>query len=119
MRHRILVVAQDVALRSTLARWLMSAGYSVELAEGERRAREILAHSRIALIILAGGHSGIPVFDLEGSSTKRIFVSAQSQDAVQAPAAGTDKSLSVPLDERAVLTRVEVALQTDVSRSEE
>jgi DNA-binding NtrC family response regulator len=39
MRHRILVVAHDVMLRSTLARWLMSAGYSVKLAEGERQAQ--------------------------------------------------------------------------------
>ena len=40
MRQRILVVAQDVTLRSTLARWLMSAGYLVELAENEdARAR--------------------------------------------------------------------------------
>jgi len=43
MRHRILVVAQDVVLRSTLARWLMSAGYSVELAESERTGRQVLA----------------------------------------------------------------------------
>jgi DNA-binding NtrC family response regulator len=50
MRHRILVVAQDVMLRSTLARWLISAGYSVELAEGERRAREVLAHHRMTAV---------------------------------------------------------------------
>jgi DNA-binding response OmpR family regulator len=43
MRHRILVVAHDVMLRSTLARWLMSAGYSVELAEGERRCARFSA----------------------------------------------------------------------------
>jgi DNA-binding NtrC family response regulator len=51
MRHRVLVVAQDVMLRSTLARWLMSAGYSVELAESDRRAREVLADHRVALTI--------------------------------------------------------------------
>src|SRR5215469_7810240 len=107
MRHRILVVAQDVALRSTLARWLMSAGYGVELAEGERRAREILAHSGIALVILAGGRSGIPVFDLHGNSTKRILVT--SQDGVPAPAGGADGSRPVPLDERALLTGIEAA----------
>ena len=118
MRHRILLAAEDVTLRSTLARWLMSAGYSVELAESEMRAREILAHSRIALIILAGGHSGIPVFDLDENSTERILVTGSSQDAVPAPAAGTDGLLSVPLDERAVLTRVEVALQTKSSLSD-
>ena len=38
-----------------------------------------------------------------------------SQDAVPAPTAGTDGSLSVPLDERAVLTGVEDALQAQVS----
>ncbi len=41
MQHRILVVSQDVMLRSTLARWLTPAGYIVELAEGDRRAREV------------------------------------------------------------------------------
>ena len=41
MRHRILVVARDVTLRSTLARWLMPAGYVVELAESDGRAREV------------------------------------------------------------------------------
>jgi DNA-binding NtrC family response regulator len=75
MRHRILVVAQDVMLRSTLARWLISAGYSVELAEGERRAREVLAHHRIALTILACARSGVPTLDLDGSCGKRIVVS--------------------------------------------
>ena len=52
MRHRILVVAQDVTLRSTLARWLVAAGYLVELAENDRRAREILANQRMALTIV-------------------------------------------------------------------
>jgi DNA-binding NtrC family response regulator len=75
MRQLILVVAQDVTLRSNLARWLMSAGYSVELAEGERRAREVLADHRVALTILAGGRSAAPAFDLDGSCGKRIVVS--------------------------------------------
>jgi DNA-binding NtrC family response regulator len=44
MRHRVLVVAQDVTLRSTLARWLVAACYLVELAENDRRARQVLAN---------------------------------------------------------------------------
>jgi DNA-binding NtrC family response regulator len=52
MRHSILVVAQDVTLRSTLARWLLPAGYLVELAESDRRAREVLADRRMALTIV-------------------------------------------------------------------
>jgi hypothetical protein len=33
MKPRILIVADDAAFRATLARWLLSAGYAVELAE--------------------------------------------------------------------------------------
>jgi DNA-binding NtrC family response regulator len=58
MRHRILVAAEDVTLRSTLARWLMPAGYFVELAETDRRAREVLADGRMALTIVAPSHCG-------------------------------------------------------------
>ena len=113
MRHRILVVAQDVMLRSTLARWLMSAGYSVELAEGERRAREVLAHHRIALTILARGRSGTTALDPDQNCSKCIVVSEPSQDAGQPgrSTAATDRSLSIPLDKQAVLTGVKSALQ--------
>src|SRR5215471_15607734 len=80
MRHGILVVAQDVMLRSTLARWLMSAGYSVEVAENERRAREVLTDHNVALTILAAGGSVAVAFGLEGSCGKRIVVTDQSTD---------------------------------------
>ena len=113
MRHRILVVAQDVTLRSTLARWLMSAGYSVELAEGERRAREVLADNRTALTILAGRRSG-PVFDLDVGYGKRIVITEPWQAAArpERTAFAADGSLSLPLDEQAVLAGVKSALQT-------
>ena len=117
MRHRILVVAPDVALRSTLARWLMSAGYSVELAEGERRAREVLADHPVALTIVAGRGSGAPADDLDGSRGKRIVVIESSQDAVRpggvAPAA--DGSRLIPLDQQAVLAGVKSALEAERS----
>ena len=79
MRHRILVVAQDVMLRSTLARWLMSAGYRVELAEGERRAREVLAHHRVALTILARDGAGSLALSPDLNCAKWIVVAAPSQ----------------------------------------
>jgi DNA-binding response OmpR family regulator len=52
MKQRILVVADDVSLRATLARWPMAAGYAVELAESTKRARD-LSGAGIALAILA------------------------------------------------------------------
>ena len=117
MRQRIMVVAPEVFMRSTLARWLMSAGYSVELAEGERRAREVLANHRIALSIVAGGRSGAPALDLDGSRGKRIVVTERSQETVRAGAAapGADGSLSIPLDQHAVLAGVKSALETEPS----
>src|SRR5215471_667586 len=113
MRHRILIVAQDVMLRSTLARWLMSAGYSVELAEGERRAREVLAAHQIALTILAGGRFGLPAFDLDGSCDKRIVVTEPAPEAVppEPSASALNGYVSIPLDEQAVLAGVKSALQ--------
>ncbi|MBV9376908.1 MAG: AAA family ATPase, partial [Alphaproteobacteria bacterium] len=113
MRHRILVVAHDVMLRSTLARWLMSAGYSVELAEGEKRAREVLAHHQIALTILARGPSGPLALDLDGSCGKRMVVTEAARgparpDRSPSPAEG---ALSIPLDEQAVLIGVKNCLQ--------
>jgi DNA-binding NtrC family response regulator len=62
MRHRVLVLAQDVTLRSTLARWLVGAGYLVELAENDRRARQLLANQRMALTIVVLT-AGTPIFD--------------------------------------------------------
>jgi adenylate cyclase len=99
-------------LRSTLARWLMSAGYSVELAEGERRAREVLARHRVALTILARGRSDSPTLDPDQNCAKWIVVTEPPQDAMQpARSAAADGTLAVPLDRQALLTSVKSALQ--------
>jgi DNA-binding NtrC family response regulator len=90
MRHSILVVAQDVTLRSTLARWLMPAGYSVELAENDRRAREVLTNNRIALTIVVLT-AAAPMFDPGEKGGKLIIATERPQDlsplARSAPAA--------------------------------
>lgn len=96
-------------LRSTLARWLMSAGYSVELAEGEKQARKVLAHHRIALTILAPARFSTPALNCG----KWIEVTPSPQDTMQprgfAPAG--DGSPAILMDEQAVLTSVKSALQ--------
>jgi DNA-binding response OmpR family regulator len=112
MRHRILVVAADVSLRSTLARWLMPAGYFVELAETERRAREVLADQRMALTIVAPS-AGVPMFDPGEKGGKLIIASEQPHDpgrlSRSAPVA--DAYLSIPLDQQEVLAQVESVLR--------
>jgi DNA-binding response OmpR family regulator len=51
-KPRILIVADDASLRATLARWLLGAGYAVELAESARRAREVIASESVNLAIV-------------------------------------------------------------------
>jgi TolB-like protein/DNA-binding response OmpR family regulator len=100
-------------IRSTLARWLMSAGYSVELAENDRRAREVFTEHDIALTIIARSRSGAPTLDLDGCCGKHIVVTEQSYDT--APLGPTTSAvngcLSIPLDEHAVLDGVRSLLQ--------
>src|SRR5215813_774688 len=113
MRHRILIVAQDVMVRSTLARWLMSAGYSVELAEGERRAREVLAHHRVALTISARNRSGSLALNPDQNCAKWMVVAEPSQGAMRPArsAVGANDTLAVPLVQQVLLTSVKSALQ--------
>ena len=47
MKQCILVVAEDAPVRATLARWLMAAGYAVELAESPKRAREVVENEKL------------------------------------------------------------------------
>src|SRR5262245_17812898 len=111
MRPCVLVLARDATLRSTLARWLMPAGYSVELAENDRRARQILADRRVALsgvVARTRDGAGAPIFDPGENGGRLIIASERPQEPGRltrsAPAA--DAYLSLPLDEQEVLARV-------------
>jgi CheY-like chemotaxis protein len=55
MRKRILVVAQETALRAKIARVLQAAGYAVELAASEKRAIEVAAHGEMDAAIAVPG----------------------------------------------------------------
>src|SRR6266478_2007757 len=113
MRHRISVVAEDVTLRSTLARWLMPAGYFVELAATDRRAREVLANQRMALTIVAPS-AGVPIFDPGEKGGKLIVAIERSQDPGRPsrPLPRADAYISIPLDQQEVLAQVESVLRS-------
>jgi DNA-binding response OmpR family regulator len=118
MRHSILVVAQDVTLRSELARWLISAGHFIELAENHRRAREVLANQRMALTIVVLT-AGTPVFDPGEKGGKLVIATDRSQDLspLTRSTRAADAYLSLPLDEQEVLARVESVLQPQAEAS--
>ena len=102
MKQRILVVAEDAPLRATLARWLMAAGYAVELAESPKRAREVVENETIALAIVAPQRLGPPGLDLaralRGAVGRLIVVTETSADAEAGSCRGhskrTDRSRS-------------------------
>ena len=77
-KPRILILSEDAALRATLARWLLGAGYAVELAESPRRAREVIANESLKLAI-ADSHVGVADTDLARTveRIKRVLLIAQ------------------------------------------
>jgi class 3 adenylate cyclase/DNA-binding response OmpR family regulator/predicted ATPase len=119
MRHRILVVARDVTLRSQLARWLMTAGNLVELAENDTHAREVLAHHRMGLTVVVPT-AGVPTFD-PGEKGGKLVIAAEPGPELgrhigAAPTA--DGYLSIPLDEQQVVARVGSLLQPSCGERE-
>jgi DNA-binding response OmpR family regulator len=116
MKHRILVVAEDAPIRATLARWLMAAGYTVELAESPKRAREVVENEAVALGILAPQRSGAAgpevAHELRSAIGRLIVISDPSADAGSraAEAIESDGSISMPLNEAEVLESVKAAL---------
>jgi two-component system OmpR family response regulator len=113
-KPRILVVADDAALRATLARWLMTAGYAVELAESPKRARQVAETSSIALTLLAPerlGPDGIELArELGGQGANVLFIEAEAGEAAAGPAPPADRTLGRPLREPDVLARIKSLL---------
>jgi two-component system OmpR family response regulator len=115
-KQRILIVADDAELRATLARWLMAAGYAVELAENLKRAREVVESTGIALSLVApdqlGGAGAEPARELGGLVDHVIVIEAPS-DAAGArtgPPIAADRYISRPVSEPEVLAKVRSAL---------
>ncbi len=121
-KKRVLVVGDDAALRATLARWLIAAGHSVELAESARHARKVLANERIALAIAAQEQPDDHEFacELRGAVDRLIVVAAASDATTQsaARAVRADSYITRPLREEDVLARVDAVLKADTNAAE-
>jgi two-component system torCAD operon response regulator TorR len=94
-KPRILIVADDASLRATLARWLLGAGYAVELAESARRARDVIASESVNLAIVGADT------DLAREIAERI------KRVVLVPQPGQDGAFS----EQELLDRVRTELE--------
>ena len=106
MRKRVLVVAQQIELRARIARILQSAGYTVELAECQKRALELAAGGQIEAAI---------VVDLAGLVEKlrdkipRTIVLGHRMDEIQRRSHSLQGSDAFPvqaLDEQKLLEQL-------------
>jgi class 3 adenylate cyclase/DNA-binding response OmpR family regulator/predicted ATPase len=100
----------------------MSAGHFVELAENDRRAREVLANQRMTLtiVVLNRGAADAPMFDPGEKGGKLLIATEQPRDLgrLSRSASAADAYLSIPLNEQEVLARVESVLQPSSSAKE-
>jgi DNA-binding response OmpR family regulator len=114
MKSRILVIADDAALRAMLARTLLHAGYAVELAESAKRARDVLQDESVALGILAPQGLGAAGVELAGEIERSRQLLLIMEKAGEAPPAGLavqpGATLSRPFGEDDLLARVKAAL---------
>jgi DNA-binding response OmpR family regulator len=113
-KPRILVIADDAALRATLARWLMTAGYAVELAESPKRARQVVESSSIDLALLAPERLGAAAAELArelaGQAAHVLLIEAEAGEAATAPTPPAAGTLGRPLRESEVLARIKSLL---------
>ena len=111
MRKRILVVAQETALRAKIARVLQAAGYAVELAASEKRAIEVAAHGKMdaAIAVLGPSLTGLAMArELRDAVPKMIVLADRADDIVRLARSlpGVDAFLSQPLNEQELLRRL-------------
>jgi len=121
-KQRILVVGDDAGFRATLARWLMAAGYSVELAESAKHARRVLANEQIGLTIVAADRLECSdlACELRAAVDRLILVTAPRGDSnlPMAQAVRADGHLARPLREDDVLARIDAVLRTETNAAE-
>lgn len=116
---RILVVANDAGFRATLARWLIAAGYSVELAESAKHARRVLANERIGLAIVGSDQrDGNDVACQLRAAVDRLILVAPPTDGSMRQAVRADGYLSRPLREDDVLAQIDAAFRIEMKPAE-
>jgi len=111
MKQRVLVVAQDTALRARIARLLQPAGYAVELSASEKRALELSVNEAIetAIIVTGAGLGGIAFArQMSDRVANLIVLTERPQDAAMIVSSlpGVDAYPSQSFDEQSLLDRL-------------
>jgi DNA-binding response OmpR family regulator len=83
MQKRVLIVAEEIDLRARIARVLQPAGYSVELADNEKRAlRLALNHKFDAALVAPGSSLGVSMLEELHVTIPNILVLAERGDEI-------------------------------------
>src|SRR5215475_14216329 len=105
-RRRILIAAQQIEVRAKIARLLQTAGYSVELAESQKRALELAAGGGIeaAIVVHSAALAGLER-ELRDIVPKAIALGYPTDEILRrGPSPGRIDPLSVEtLDEQKLL----------------
>jgi two-component system OmpR family response regulator len=113
-KPRILIFTDGTSLRATLARWLLGAGYTVELAESPRRVSEVIADESFNLAIMDARGIGAADSGLAREIAERIkhviLVAQPAKEGVNP--AQPDAGLHWPFSERDLLERVRLELES-------
>src|SRR6516164_3242875 len=113
-QKRVLIVAEQIALRGRITRTLQSAGYSVEFAHNQKRALELAAGKRLEAAIIV--HSG-ELSSLEtklGDQVARTIVLGH-QTGPGHPLGGADAFSVHALDEQKLLDQLRPLTQSPES----
>jgi two-component system OmpR family response regulator len=117
-KPRILIVTGDTSLRATLARWLLGAGYAVELAESPRRAYEMIASESVNLAIMDPRGMGTADTELAreiAERIKRVVLIAEplkEDGETSEPSVQLGSCLSWPFSEQDLIERVRLELDS-------
>jgi two-component system response regulator MprA len=111
---RVLLAAHDVAVRESLGRALVAAGYEVLLADDGERALELIADSPPDTVVLDAGLSGVDGLEvcrrvrLLGNRVPILMLSAGDTVAerVDGLDVGADDYMARPFDERELDARL-------------
>ncbi len=123
LRHKVLVVDDELHIRRLIRAALERADYAIVEAENAREATELLRQERPDITLLdlglpdRDGLELVPLFKQQ-SDTTLIVVSARdaTEEKVAALDLGADDYLTKPFDTDELLARVRVALRNRLTR---
>ena len=125
MARRVLIVSQDVALRAAIAQGLRSEGHRIELADGPRRMREVIAAGdRIDLAVVAaaqfGSAAAAMLRDLHTAVPRLLVLSDRpvELERLTGPLPDGATALPYPTDSSALLASIEAALAASATGGE-